>query len=285
MSSWAHFFDRKTALVTGASSGIGRAVALQLAECGANVIAVARDTERLKQLGTEWETKRLRKEQKFSYFSKDLCREDEIATLAQEVSPVPLDVLIHSAGVSYPQLLPNTSTEQIQKMMQTNLLAPIQLTRALLPRMQARRSGSIGFVSSIAGEANIIGYATYSATKGGLTSFADALRNELAADGISVTVILPPDTDTPMLEGERKLRHEISEKLAGATKLLSATTVAHALLKAMARKRFKLYPDFTSWFFGHALRLLPTTVRRILDAQVRQLTKKLLRTGNSLQPR
>lgn len=267
------FFEGKTVAVTGASSGIGWAIALELAKGGAHVVAMGRNQSKLDELGRVWKTNRARDNQQFHPIAIDLRNESQLAGLVRDLTEVKkIDVIIQSAGVSYPNFLTEIPTEKMAELFETNLYAPIRLTRLLVPYFQKRRSGHIAYVGSISGDVNILGYTVYGATKAGIFAFADSLRNEMMAYGVGVSIIHPADVDTPMLEGERKVRPPIVAKISGEVATLPPEKVAQAFLQGIAKGKFKICPDFNSWAMITAFRLFPGLMRRYLDGKVRKLS-------------
>jgi short-subunit dehydrogenase len=169
-----------TALVTGASSGIGRATAAALAARGARVIALGRDRARLEGVG----------ERQIVW---DLA---EPGAVADEIGR--LDVLVNNAGVGWAG--PLAETPDVERLVAVNLVAPILLTRALLPGMLERGRGHIVNVASIAGFVGPREEAVYAATKGGLIAFTESLRYELRGSGVGVTLVAPGVVATPFFE-------------------------------------------------------------------------------------
>lgn len=169
-----------TALVTGASSGIGRATAAALAGRGARVVALGRDAARLEGVGERqvvW----------------DLA---EPGAVAEEIGPV--DVLVNNAGAGWAG--PFAETPDVERLVAVNLVAPILLTRALLPGMLERGRGHIVNVASIAGFVAPRDEAVYAATKAGLVAFSESLRYELRGSGVGVTLVAPGVVATPFFE-------------------------------------------------------------------------------------
>ncbi|MFF0147797.1 short-subunit dehydrogenase [Amycolatopsis sulphurea] len=171
-----------TALVTGASSGIGAATARLLAAGGTRVLLHGRDRERLGALAAETGGAAL---------PADLADPEQRCRLAERLAAEELDLLVHNAGLGWAGPLPELPAERLTRLMAVNLTAPLELTRALLPAMLARGRGRIVFVTSIAGRTGVAGEAVYAATKAGLDAFAESLRFELHGTGIGVGVVVP----------------------------------------------------------------------------------------------
>jgi short-subunit dehydrogenase len=167
-------------LLTGASGGIGQAIARAAARRGAHVILSARRTGVLEPLAAEIGGRVL---------PCDLSQRDQVDRLAAEAGDV--DVLIANAALPASGLLTELTSEQIDRMLEVNLRAPIALARALAPAMVSRGRGHMVFISSLAGKAASPASSIYSATKFGLRGFALGLRADLAPHGVGVSTVLP----------------------------------------------------------------------------------------------
>ncbi len=169
-------------LLTGATGGIGQAIARALDERGARVLLTARRTEQLDQVAAALGGRPL-------VLPADLTDAAEAAALAERAGAV--DVLVANAALPASGPIDEFSPEQIDRALDVNLRAPIQLTRALLPGMVERGSGHVVLVSSLAGKVASVGSSLYSATKFGLRGFAAGLREDLHGSGVGVTVVFP----------------------------------------------------------------------------------------------
>jgi short-subunit dehydrogenase len=171
-------------LVTGASSGVGAATAELLAARGARVVAHGRNPVALADL--------VARTGALSVVA-DLSEPAAAARLARDCVELcgHVDVLVANAGIGHAADVSGMDDSTIDALVATNLTAPIQLTRALLPTMLARRLGALVYVTSIAGRTGVAGEAVYAATKAGLDAFAESLRLELRGTGVSVGVCVP----------------------------------------------------------------------------------------------
>ncbi len=167
-------------LVTGATGGIGQAIARALQARGTNMLLSGRRADLLEPLATEVGGRAL---------VCDLAQREEVERLAAESADV--DVLVANAALPASGLLTELTQEQIDKMIEVNLRAPIALARALVPAMTERGSGHLVFISSLSGVAASPASSIYSATKFGLRGFALGLREDLRAGGVGVSVVLP----------------------------------------------------------------------------------------------
>jgi short-subunit dehydrogenase len=169
-----------TVLVTGASGGIGQAIARAFAARGANLILTGRRMEVLEPLADALGARAI---------ASDLAIRDEVTRLATEVGK--LDVLVANAAMPAAAPLVDLTQEQIDRMLEVNLRAPIALARAVAPGMIARGHGHLVFISSLAGKYAGPASSIYSATKFGLRGFALALREDLRPAGVGVSTVLP----------------------------------------------------------------------------------------------
>ena len=188
--------DGKTALVTGASQGIGRAIARRLAARGARVIAVARSTAQLESLAQEIRDAG----GEARVLELDLAQPAEIADRLKPLAPdwSRVDVLVHNAGITRDVIVARMTLEQWQEVLTTNLTACYALTRALLRGMVRHRWGRILFVSSVVGMMGNVGQANYAASKAGMIGFAKSLARECGSRNITANVIAPGFIETAM---------------------------------------------------------------------------------------
>lgn len=178
-------------LITGASRGIGAAMAKQFAAAGARVSVAARSTEALNAVAEPIGA---------SVFTVDLFDEEQTDSLIGRVEAEagPIDVLMSNAGVEETDHFHRVDVDTLRRVTRINLEAPIVLTRHVLPGMLARNQGHLSYTSSLAGTGGFPALATYGATKAGLSNFAAALRMELRDTAITTTVIAPGPVSTDM---------------------------------------------------------------------------------------
>lgn len=175
--------DGKTILVTGASSGIGRGIAIACSKMGASVIVNGRNEQRLSETMSEMEG-----DDNLS-LAADLS--DNVA-LAEMVAKLPkLDGIVHCAGIGQRILCKQLQESDLENMMNVNFKAPVMLQTEILKQKKINKSASIVFIASIACDSPTIGNAMYSASKGAIISYANCLALELAPRLIRVNCILP----------------------------------------------------------------------------------------------
>jgi dehydrogenase/reductase SDR family protein 7B len=179
-------YSGQTAWITGASSGIGEALASGLAARGAKVVLSGRNVAELERVAGACGGEAL----VLPFETTDYGALPALVTQAWDWHGG-IDLLINNAGISQRSLAEETEFAVYERIVAVDLLAPIALTQALLPRMVARKSGRLAFISSIAGKVGVPMRSAYSAAKFGLLGYADALRAELSVHGISVHGIAP----------------------------------------------------------------------------------------------
>lgn len=244
LSRW----NDKVILVTGGSSGIGLSVARLLSSYGAHVWLAARRQANLESALKEVEAARRSPGQKFGIVSADLSIPDKAAEAVAQVTKsagLP-DVVINSAGAAHPGYAQDLSLDIFRWMMEANYFATVYVTKAVLPGMIERHSGHIINISSIAGYLGVFGYTAYGASKFAVTGFSEVLRAEMKPHGIRVSVVFPPDTDTPQLAYENQFKPAETKAISGTTQALSAGKVAQSILQQAERGNFFIFPGTDS---------------------------------------
>ncbi|KAM5569304.1 3-dehydrosphinganine reductase TSC10A [Rosa sericea] len=222
--------------ITGGSSGIGLALAHRAASEGARVSILARSLVKLEeaknyiQLSTGIDV---------AVFAADVRDYDAVSKAVEAAGPI--DVLVVNQGVFVPGELEKQGLDEVRFMVDVNLIGSFNMIKAALPRMKDRKDrgpGSIALMSSQAGQVGIYGYTAYSASKFGLRGLAEALQQEVIADDIHVSLIFPPDTDTPGLTEETKKRPQLTSIIAESSGAMKAEEVAKKALDGIKSASF-----------------------------------------------
>lgn len=268
-------FDSTLVFIPGGSTGIGLAVAKRLAGLGADVAIFARRREPLEAAAQTIGRERRRDTQRVVWRQLDVADAEQVhAVLGAAVGELGVpDVLINCAGRAIPNYFERITPAQLDETMRINLYGCWHAISALLPHMRAR-GGYIVNVSSLAGLIGVFGYTDYSASKFALVGFSEALRSELASHRITVSVLCPPDTQTPGFERENITKPPETHAASGGASAMSAEEVADALLAGMAKRAFLIIPGRSARFAHLAKRFLPRLVDRVLARQVRAAQKK-----------
>ena len=210
----------RTALVTGASGGLGHAIVRALARRGASVVLTARRTEVLEPLAAETGGRAV---------PCDLADRAAVERLVEAAGPV--DVLVSNAGLPASGAIDSFSIEAIDRALDVNLRAPMVLARLMCEGMAARGGGHIVFVSSLSGKAGTVGTSVYAATKFGLRGFAMGLREDLRPRGVGVSTVFPG------FIRDAGLFHDSGGKLPAYVGTKTPEDVAAAVVSAIERDR------------------------------------------------
>ena len=228
-------------LVTGGSSGIGRAVALRLARSGAQVVALGRDRDALDEVA--------RATCGYGVVA-DLAAPGEVERAAEEALRLAgrVDLLVNNAGEGWAGRFSEMNPLRAEELIRTNLSVPVRLTRSLLPAMLERRKGHVVNVSSIAGHVGVRDEAVYAATKAALIAFTESLRYELAGSGVGASVVSPGTVRTAFFE-RRGRPYDRS-----FPRPIDADQVARAVLRAVRRDKAEVFAPrwmaFPAWLRG-----------------------------------
>jgi short-subunit dehydrogenase len=213
----------RTVLLTGATGGIGHAIARAAAARGARLVLTGRRAEVLEPLAAEVSGRAV---------ACDLSRADEVERLLGEVGNA--DALVANAALPASGRLSSFSVEEIDAALAVNLRAPIVLARGLSAGMTARGSGHIVFISSLSGKTASVGGSVYSATKFGLRGFALGLREDLRGTGVGVSTVFPG------FISDAGMFHEAGVELPGYVATRTPEQVADAVVRAIERDRSEI---------------------------------------------
>lgn len=266
------WYQGKKGVITGGSSGIGKAVAELLVLWGADVCIWARNISRLEEAVKDLQQKKQCAHQKIVAFSCDVTSAQEVQSTAVKTVEVlgGIDFLVNCAGDTYPGYFAKIPHEIFEHLMQVNFMAAVHCTRAFLPYFLKQNQGYIANVASVAGFMGIFGYTAYSASKFALFGFSQCLRQELFPYNIRVSVCFPPDTETPLLQKENPLKPEETKRITGKIKPMAPEKVALILLKGMKKGKFVIVPGFLSKLTYFLYHCFPFLLWRILDGELRK---------------
>ena len=231
----------KNVLISGGSSGIGYSLAKEFTQAGANVCLLARREALLVKAKGELEAFKVNPTQQITTFSADVGDYTNLKKVLKDQA-TRFDILINCAGIAYPGEFTDLKPEIFEEVMRINYLGTVYLTKLVVPGMVERRSGYIVNISSLAALIGIFGYTAYAPSKYAVRGFSRCLRSELKAYGIDVSVVLPPDTDTPQLAFEHSIIPDITRKINENGGVMSADQVAKIIMRGLRRRQFSIVP-------------------------------------------
>jgi len=252
-------------LLTGATGGMGKAFSQLLFDKGANMVLIGRDRNKLHELKAELLTSNISATNKVEIFAVELVdsaqRQALIAYLA--TLEFEIDLLINNAGISQLSLLEQTTESEINRIISTNTIAPIQLTQALLPKLLKQSSAQIINIGSTFGSIGFPGYSAYCASKFALRGFSQTLSRELADTNLTVKYLSPRATKTNL----------ISDKIKQLNTALNTSTdlpehVAKELLTLIEQKKTERYIGWPEKLFVRINALFPSIVSKSIVKQL-----------------
>jgi 3-dehydrosphinganine reductase len=245
-------FQQANIIVTGGSSGIGKATSRLFVQRGANVSIIARRQTLLDEALAEFEAERVDRAQRFQAHSADLSdwAQAEMAIAALTDGGHLPDVLINCAGTVRPGYFEELPIDSFREAMDVDFFGTLYPCKLVAPMMIQRGRGHIVNVSSGAGFLGIFGYTSYSAAKFAIRGFSDVLRAELRPHGVRVSVVFPPDTDTPMLHKENETKPAETKRITGVIKPVQPEQVAQAVVRAIERSQYIVLPglEVRMWY-------------------------------------
>ncbi|MBE0477029.1 MAG: SDR family oxidoreductase [Coriobacteriia bacterium] len=273
-------FEGARVVVTGGSSGIGLATAELFARRGAHVGLVARDPGRL-EAAREAVAAAAAEGARIEAVSADLSQTEQARHAIDELARRGLepDVLVNSAGVILPGRFEEMPLDFFTRNMDCGYYSVVYPTRAAVPYMIARGAGHVVNVSSVAGFIGVYGYTGYSAAKYAVMGFSEALRCEMKPRGVRVSVVCPPDTDTPGLAYEKTLRPPETDVIAGNVKAIPPAAVAKAVVRAVERGTYLVIPGLESRAYHKLKGLWPGLFFAVFDSQVAKARRAEERGG------
>ena len=260
----------KHVVITGGSSGIGEALAFDLAGRGANLTLLARGAERLAAARDAVAAGAPQVE--VAGLPCDVSDQAAVrATFATAVADRgPVDALVCSAGITLPGRFLEAEDEVFRDMIDVDYYGTLWPVREVAPSMAERRTGSIVGVSSACALVGVYGYSAYGAAKFAVRGLLESVRTELVPVGVHVGIVYPPDVDTPMLAEENKHKPAETKAISGSIKPISAAQVATAIVTGIEKQQPEIYADAQTRALARTVATAPGIYRRLFDRKVRQ---------------
>jgi 3-dehydrosphinganine reductase len=261
-----------SALVTGGSSGIGLAIAAELVAAGADVHLAARRPEVLESARLSLESARRHAAQRIDAHVCDVASALAVAGLVGDLARAGAtpSIVVNSAGISRPGCFDTAAIDDFEDLMRVNFMGTVHVLKHAVPPMMAKQRGHILNVASVAGLLGVFGMPAYCASKFAVRGLSETLRAELKPHGIHVSLLCPPDTDTPMLAAEAATKPAETAALSRAAGIMTAAAVARAAMRGLARGQATIVPGFDSRVTALAQRFAPGLVERLSDRIVRR---------------
>lgn len=258
-------FREQNVIVTGGSSGIGLEIARQFAMLGARLHLLARDTGRLEEA-----RRSLEPHAAVHTLPVDVSDRAAVSAAIGNVGASGgLAALVCNAGILRVGRIDEMAGEDFEAVLRTNYVGTLNAIMAAWPYLKAAGEARLGLVSSVAGYTGIYGYAAYAPTKFAMTGLAECLRMEGNPSGIRVTVVFPPDTETPLLEYERAHAPAETRAITAGASQLPAAVVARKFVAGMVRGDFEVYCNAESRLIRVFKAVLPRAYYRLLDRMAR----------------
>ncbi|TWU41264.1 putative oxidoreductase SadH [Novipirellula aureliae] len=254
------------AIVTGASSGIGRCLCQRLLDRGCNVVGVARRKDRLLTLEKQHqETGDPNNTSQFVPLVGDITDSavrEKIVSAASEIHDGRVDLLVNNAGIGAIGPFADSSPDRLRRIMEVNFFAPAELIRLTVPLLRRGNHSVICNISSVLGHCAVPDKSEYCASKFAMHGLSDSLRAELAADGIQVTLVSPSTTESEFFDSLIDTEEGQTSKSVGSW---TPDRVARATLSAIEHRRSEVICSLGGKALVYADRLSPPLMNRILS--------------------
>ncbi len=268
-------FKAKRIYLVGGSSGIGLAAGRLFAKMGSDVIIFARNTTGLEKAVIEIDAFKTSDSQKISWLKLDISKKEDIETVmagAVKTFGEP-DILINCAGRAYPHYFEDVTDEQLDDTMAINFTGQWHTIKSLLPYLK-KNKGYIVNVSSMVGFLGVFGYTDYAASKFAVVGFSEALRSELRRFGVGVTVLCPPDTDTPGFKVENTTKPAETIAVSEGGGLMTPGDVAVEMIRGMKKGSFLVIPGLDGKLVYVIKRFAPWLIDMVMSSQISKVQKK-----------
>jgi len=261
----------KHAIITGGSSGIGLAVAKILANRSWRITLIARNAERLNQAASSLNIP----EDHSLAIATDVTNQNDLNVAINrsiESFGTP-DLLITSAGIAHPGHFQELDSKIFQQAMEINYFGTLYAIQATAPAMRKVGKGNIVMISSGAALIGVYGYSAYCPSKFAVRGLAEVLRGEFKPDGINVSIVYPPDTETPQLEQENKTKPAETFAISGNAQTWQAGNVAKVIIKGIEKNRFSITPGLEMTALERLGSLIGPLLQSYFDYLVRKVRK------------
>jgi len=268
-------YKGKNIVVTGASKGIGRSIALKLAHQGANLYLMARNKSDLEKVKKE--VAAIDSNIVCEVYSVDVSKHKEVKECAGKIikSCKQVDGVISNAGAAMTGYFSELDVEHFIKSQEVKYLGAVFVTKEFEPYLA--KGGFLVYTSSVLGYMGIIGYSTYVGPNFSLMGLAYTMEQELLGRDVHVAVLCPPDTDTPGFQEEQKTKPYETHKLSEKANLMSPDDVASKFLTKLSKKKFLITVNFESYLYYFLMGKMNRFTRWVMKMMVRSFQKEKLK--------
>jgi len=264
-------FAKKLVIITGGSSGLGKALAERLITKRANLALVARNEKKLSAVREEL-LKKSQAGQKIESYPCDVSNFNEVEIAFKKIVEtlgLP-DILINSAGILREGYFEKVPLEIFQEVMAIDFFGALHCIKAVLPFFQIKGAGTIVNISSMAGLMGGFGYSAYCSAKFALNGLTETLRQELKPQGIKFHLVCPPEFESPMVEELNTYRSLENKKMVHTLPVLDAEQVADAVMRGIEKGKYMIIPGLLTRTIERANRWFPGLARVVADIRLKK---------------
>jgi len=268
--------EKKTAVITGASGGLGRSLCFEFAGAGYRIIALDLDAKSLKNLSSEAVQKKIDLET----IVCDITNPVQVQKVFRKIEKFGVDVLINNAGITHRSPFLETDPAVLERVMRVNFFGSVLCTRAALPSLLKSRGSLIG-IASVAGFAPLVARSGYSASKHALTGFLETLRCELMDSGVHVLVVSPSFIETPIAKNALDAQGDtVKRSKVTFGKVLSSSEAARAILEACLKRKKRARIGGVARLSWWIYKFFPAIYERTM---IRSFEKEMVATAGKSQ--
>ena len=269
-------YQGKNIFITGGSEGIGKAIAKLLTGKGANTFIFSRNPKKITKALKEIRKNKISKDQICEGISLDVTKlnivKTKFSTLFKKYGNI--DILINTAGFAAPGYFEKIPPETFHDMMEVNYFGIVNTITAAFPFFVKNNGGHIVNTSSLSGFLPVFGYSGYTASKYAVIGFSEVLKSEFKRHNIKVSVLCPPDTDTPGFKKENKTKPAETVEISKGAKLMTPKQVAESFEKAFSKNKFMIIPGLEGKLAYRVKRFFPGLLNFIFNMSIKKVQKK-----------
>jgi len=264
-------FDGKTIVITGGSSGLGKALAERVAKRGGNLALIARDQKKL--LSAQEELKKMAGAgRRIENFPCDVSDAESTMSAFKAIADSlgPPDILINSAGILRESHFEKQGLKTFREVIDINFFGTLHCIKAVLPYFKEKGGGRIVNICSMAGLMGVFGYSAYCSSKHAIAGLTHSIRGELKPLNITVQIVYPHEFDSPMVDEINTYRSIENKMVVQTIPTLSLDTVADAVIEGMEKDKYEIIPGVMARAVARANRWFPGISRMIMDSRIKK---------------